>query len=111
MNNSVHLIGVLVADPKLRTLEHRGVTSTIVSLWLDVRTGERSDRFTIEIYCPRQQETAKAMRKNVKAEVRGVLRHDRWKIKGTDTWTGKVFVAIDPAEGVVKSLGVVETAA
>ena len=39
------------------------------------------------------------------AEVSGKLRHDRWKDKGTGRWTGKVFVAIDPGEGAIKSLG------
>ena len=41
----------------------------------------------------------------------GVLRHDRWKDKATGRWIGKVFVAIDPAQGTVKSLGMADTAA
>lgn len=109
--NRVSLTGKLIDDPKARTLEFRGAPTEIVSLWLDVQSGERSDRFTVEIYCPKQQEAAKAMRKDVLVEVTGVLRHDRWKDKGTGRWTGKVFVAIDPAQGTVKSLGMADSAA
>lgn len=108
--NRVSLTGKLLDDPKTRTLEFRGASTTIVSLWLEVQSGERADRFTIEIFCPAQQEAAKAMRKGVLAEITGVLRHDRWKDKGTGRWIGKVFVAIDPANGKVKSLGMAENA-
>lgn len=108
MNNRVTLTGKLLEDPKVRTLEFRGGTSEIVSLWLEVPSGERKDRFTVEIFCPAQQEAAKAMRKGVLAEVNGVLRHDRWKDRATSRWVGKVFVAIDPAEGKVKSLGMTD---
>jgi single-stranded DNA-binding protein len=104
--NRVTLTGQLVDDPKSRTLEFRGASTDIVSLWLEVKSGERTDRFTVEIYCPKQQEAAKAMRKGVLAEVAGVLRHDRWKDRATSRWVGKVFVAIDPADGKVKSLGI-----
>jgi len=31
---------------------------------------------------------------------------DRWKDKGTGRWTGKVFVAIDPGEGSLRSKGI-----
>ena len=47
--NRVTLTGKLLDDPKSRTLEFRGTSTDIVSLWLDVRSGERSDRFTVEI--------------------------------------------------------------
>lgn len=49
---------------------------------------------------------ARAMRKDVLVEVTGQLRHDRWKSKVTGQWTGKVFVAIDPGEGSVRSKGI-----
>jgi single-stranded DNA-binding protein len=111
MNNRVTLTGKLLDDPKVRTLEFRGGSSDIVSLWLEVGSGERRDRFTVEIHCPAQQEAAKAMRKGVLAEVTGVLRHDRWKHKETGKWVGKVFVAIDPAQGKIKSLGMADSAA
>ncbi len=111
MTNRVTLTGKLVDDPKVRTLEGRNGSTDIVSLWLSVQTGERSDRFTIEIYCPAQQEAAKAMRKGVLAEVTGALRHDRWKDSESGKWMGKVFVAINPAEGKVKSLGMADAAA
>ncbi|ANP45916.1 single-stranded DNA-binding protein [Candidatus Viadribacter manganicus] len=107
-SNRVTLIGKLLDDPKVRTIELRGGSSDIVSLWLEVRNGERVDRFTVEIYCPAQQEAAKAMRQGVRAEVTGALRHDRWKDKTTSKWIGKVFVAIDPAEGKIKSLGLAD---
>ena len=109
--NRVTLTGQLVEDPKSRTLEFRGASSDIVSLWLEVKSGDRSDRFTVEIYCPKQQQAAKAMRKGVLAEITGVLRHDRWKDRATSRWVGKVFIAVDPAEGKVKSLGMADAAA
>ncbi|GIK49875.1 MAG: hypothetical protein BroJett013_25720 [Alphaproteobacteria bacterium] len=109
--NRVTLTGKLLDEPKTRTLEFRGGSTDIVSLWLEVRSGERSDRFTVEIFCPKQQQAAKAMKKDVLVEVAGVLRHDRWKDKATSKWIGKVFVAIDPAQGTVKSLGIVDTGA
>ena len=109
--NRVSLTGKLLDDPKSRTIESRGASSEIVSLWLEVRSGERNDRFTVEIYCPKQQQAAKAMKKDVLAEVSGVLRHDRWKDKASGRWIGKVFVAIDPADGKVKSLGMADAAA
>jgi single-stranded DNA-binding protein len=105
MKNQVILTGILVNDPKTRRIEYGGASHDIVSLWLEAPSGERQDRFSIEIYCPAQQEAAKAMRAGVLAEVRGVLRHDRWKIKGTDKWTGKVYVAVDPADGKIVSHG------
>lgn len=110
MHNRVILTGKLVDDPKLRTLEQRGGSIDIVSLWLEAQSGERRDRFTIEIYCPKQQEVAKAMHKGVLAEITGVLRHDRWKDRQSGRWIGKVFVAIDPAEGKIRSLGMAEDA-
>jgi single-stranded DNA-binding protein len=108
MTNRVTLIGTLVGDPKIRSFEAKGGTIEIVSLWIEAPSGERQDRFTIEINCPKAGQAAKAMREGVRVEVEGVLRHDRWKIKGTDKWTGKVFVAIDPAAGAVRSLGIAE---
>jgi len=108
MTNRVTLTGKLLDDPQTRTLEFRGATNEVVSLWLEVPSGERNDRFTVEIHCPAQQKAALAMRKGVLAEVTGVLRHDRWKDRATSRWVGKVFVAIDPAEGKVKSLGMAD---
>ncbi len=110
MNNRVTLKGKLLDDPKTRTLEFRGASNTIVSLWLEVMSGERADRFTIEIHCPAQQQAAEAMRKGVLVEITGVLRHDRWKDKSTGHWIGKVFVALDPGEGKIRSLGLADTA-
>jgi hypothetical protein len=70
-----------------------------------VKDENRADRFTVEINCPRVSETAKRMQAGVIAEVVGVLRHDRWKDKQSKKWTGKVFVAIDPAAGSIRSQG------
>ncbi len=106
--NRVTLTGKLLDDPKIRAFEVRGGTSEIVSLWLEVPGGERKDRFSVDIFCPAQQEAAKAMRKGVLAEVTGALRHDRWKDRATGKWIGKVFIAIDPAEGKIKSLGMAQ---
>lgn len=111
MTNRVTITGTLVDDPKIRSFEQKGGTIEIISLWLEVKDEHRTDRFTVEINDGKASVTAKAMKKGVIAEVSGKLRHDRWKDKGTGRWTGKVFVAVDPGEGAVKSLGKTETSA
>lgn len=50
------------------------------------------------------------MRAGVLTEVNGVLRLDRWKDKKSGQWTGKVFVAIDPGAGTLRSKGVAQGA-
>lgn len=110
MTNRVTILGKLVDDPKLKSFEARGGTIEIVSLWVEVKDDIRADRFTVEINDPKAMAAAKAMRKDVLVEVTGKLRHDRWKNKATGQWTGKVFVAIDPGEGSVRSKGIVQDA-
>ncbi|MBX3430008.1 MAG: hypothetical protein KF779_10530 [Hyphomonadaceae bacterium] len=105
MLNRVTLTGKLLDAPKVRTIEARGGSFEITSLWIEVASEHRADRFTVEINCPKAAKDARAMKAGVIAEVVGVLRHDRWKAKGTGQWTGKVFVAIDPGEGTVRSRG------
>ena len=106
MTNRVTITGKLVDAPKIRSFEQKGGTIEIVSLWLEVKDENRTDRFTVEINDPKSAAAAKAMKKDVIAEVTGKLRHDRWKDKGTGRWTGKVFIAIDPGEGSVRSKGI-----
>ena len=106
MTNRVTITGKLVDAPKIRSFEQKGGTIEIVSLWLEVKDENRTDRFTVEINDPKAATAAKAMKKDVIAEVNGKLRHDRWKDKGTGHWTGKVFVAVDPGEGSVRSKGI-----
>jgi single-strand DNA-binding protein len=109
MTNRVTIIGKLLDAPKVRNFEQRGGTIEIVSLWIEVKDDVRADRFTVEINCPKAQLAAKAMRADVLVEVTGKLRHDRWKDKTTSRWTGKVFIAIDPGEGSVRSKGMAQT--
>ncbi|GAM97382.1 hypothetical protein U91I_01008 [alpha proteobacterium U9-1i] len=106
MTNRVTILGKLLDDPKLKSFEARGGTIEIVSLWVEVKDDIRADRFTVEINDPKAQTAAKAMRKDVLVEVSGKLRHDRWKSKVTGQWTGKVFIALDPGEGNIRSKGV-----
>ena len=106
MTNRVTLLGKLLDAPKVRTFESRGDTIEAVSLWIEVKDEHRADRFTVEINDPKAQAAAKAMRKDVLVEVSGKLRHDRWKDKATGRWIGKVYIAIDPGEGSVRSKGV-----
>lgn len=105
MTNRVTITGKLLDAPKIRSFEHKGGTIEIVSLWIEVKDDVRADRFTVEINCPKAALAAKAMRADVLVEVTGKLRHDRWKDKTTSRWTGKVFIAIDPGEGSVRSKG------
>lgn len=111
MSNRVTITGTLVDNPKIRSFEKKGGTIEIVSLWLEVKSEHRSDRFTVEVNDGKAATAAKAMAKGVVAEVTGALRHDRWKDKATGRWTGKVFVAVDPGEGAVRSKGVAQTEA
>lgn len=109
MTNRITLLGKLLDAPKLRTLEGRGEPLEIVSLWIEAPSGDRADRFTVEITCPKAANTAKALRAGTLVEVQGQLRHDRWKDKTTSRWTGKIYVAIDPGQGQVRSKGMAET--
>jgi single-stranded DNA-binding protein len=105
MTNRVTIIGKLVDTPKSRFYEARNGTIETVSLWVEVKDGDRADRFTVEINCPKAQAAAKALPKDALVEATGKLRHDRWKDKETNRWTGKVFIAIDPGEGAIRSKG------
>jgi hypothetical protein len=105
MTNRVTITGKLLDAPKVRSIEQRGATIEVVSLWVEVKDDIRADRFTVEINDPKAALAAKAMRADVLVEVTGKLRHDRWKDKATSRWTGKVFIAIDPGEGSVRSKG------
>ena len=106
MNNRITITGTLVDAPKLRSFEQKGGTIEIVSLWLEVKDEHRSDRFTVEINDGKAAAAAKQMKQGVIAEVAGKLRHDRWKDKASGRWTGKIFIAVDPGEGNVRSKGV-----
>jgi single-stranded DNA-binding protein len=106
MTNRVSITGKLVDAPKIRSFEQRGGTIEIVSLWVEVKDENRTDRFTVEINDGKAATAAKAMKKDVIVEVAGKLRHDRWKDKASGRWTGKVFIAIGPGEGSVRSKGV-----
>jgi hypothetical protein len=105
MHNRIILTGKLLDAPKIRSFERSGEMIEVVSLWLEVKDEHRTDRFTVEINCPRAGADAKAMKPNVIAEVTGALRHDRWKEQVSGKWTGKVYIAIDPGEGTVRSKG------
>ncbi len=111
MTNRVTITGKLVDAPKIRTFEQRGGTVEIVALWVEVQDENRADRFTVEINDGKASTAAKAMKKDVIVEVTGKLRHDRWKDRTTGRWIGKVFVAIDPGEGSLRSKGVAPDAA
>ena len=105
MLNRVTLTGKLLDAPKVRTFEQRGGTIEIVSLWIEVKDEHRADRFTVDINDGKAAAAAKAMKKDVIVEITGKLRHDRWQEKETKRWTGKVFIAIDPGEGTLRSKG------
>lgn len=105
MLNRVTLTGKLLDAPKIRSFEQRGGTIEIVSLWIEVKDEHRADRFTVDINDGKAATAAKAMKKDVIVEITGKLRHDRWQEKETKRWTGKVFIAIDPGEGTLRSMG------
>jgi hypothetical protein len=72
--------------------------------------GVRTKPFTVEINDGKAATAAKAMKKGVIAEITGKLRHDRWKDKASGRWTGKVFIAVDPEGGAVRSVGMAQGA-
>lgn len=110
MTNRVTLLAKVLAAPKSRSYEIKGQSFETVSLWVEVRDDNRTDRFTVEVNCPKAQTVAKAMDENVLAEIVGQLRHDRWKDKETGRWTGKVYIAIDPGAGTLRSKGMAPAA-
>ena len=105
MTNRVTLIGKLLDAPKIRSFEARGATLETISLWIETSDGARVDRFTIDITCAKAGAAAKALPAGALVEINGKLRHDRWKDKQTQRWTGKVFIAVDPGEGTIRSKG------
>ncbi len=105
MTNRITLVGKLLDAPKLRSFEARGGTVEIVQLWIEVADGNRKDRFNVDINDGKAATAAKSMKKDVIVEVTGKLRHDRWQDQMTKAWRGKIFVAVDPGEGAVRSKG------
>lgn len=105
MTNRITLLGKLLDAPKIRSFESRGGAVEIVSLWIEVADEHRKDRFSVDINDPKAAAAAKAMKKDVMVEVTGKLRHDRWQHKDTKAWTGKIYIAVDPGEGTVRSKG------
>ena len=105
MTNHVTLLGKVLDAPKSRSFDLRDGKIEILSLWIEVKDDDRADRFTVEINCPKAQTIATAMQKGVLAEITGVLCHDRWKDNKTNLWTGKVYIAIDPGQGTLRSKG------
>jgi single-stranded DNA-binding protein len=73
-----------------------------------VKDDDHTDRFSVDINDGKAATAAKAMKQGVIVEVTGKLRHDRWKDKATNRWTGKVFIAVDPGEGSVRSKGMAQ---
>ena len=97
--------GVDIEPAKVRAYELRGGKFETVSLWIETSDAVRKDRFTVEIDCPKAGKLAKAMVADTLVEVSGKLRHDRWKDKTTSRWSGKVYVAIEPGAGTLRSKG------
>lgn len=108
--NRITLTGTLVADPKARSFEARGQKFEVISLWIEVKDGSRTDRFNVDVNDGKAASAAKDMREGVIVEVTGKLRHDRWKDSESKRWTGKVYVAVDAGEGTVVSKGIAEDA-
>lgn len=108
MTNRVTLLAKILEPAKVRSFEHRNATIEVVTLWIEVRDDHRADRFSVEIACPKAQMVAKALPADAVAEISGALRHDRWKDKASGKWTGKVYVAIDPGAGTIRSKGMAE---
>lgn len=110
MTNRVTLIGKLLDAPKVRSFESRGGTIETVSLWIETTDEHRTDRFTVDVACPKAGAAAKTLPAGALVEINGKLRHDRWKDKQTNRWTGKVFVAVDPGQGTIRSKGMAPSA-
>ena len=105
MTNRITLLGKLLEPARVRSYESRGGTIETVSLWIETSDEIRKDRFTVEIDCPKAADLAKAMATGTLVEASGKLRHDRWKDKTTGRWTGKVYLAIEPGGGTLRSKG------
>ncbi|WP_135213202.1 hypothetical protein [Vitreimonas flagellata] len=110
MTNTITLGGKLLSEPSVRSFEARKGKVEVVSLWMEVQGHGRRDRFKVDIFCPRQQQIAKAIPEGALVEVTGSLRHDRWRDLETKEYRGKIYVAIEPSEGTVRSKGMAEAA-
>ena len=78
-------------------------------LALDRNQRRGPHRLTVEIDCPKAASLAKAMVADTLVEVSGKLRS--WKDKTTGRWTGKVYLAIEPGVGTLRSNGMASNAA
>jgi len=104
MTNRITLLAKLLDTPKVRTWESRNGTVETVSLWIEVSDGDRKDRFTVDVGCPKASTIARALPKGALVEATGTLRHDRWKDKDS-RWVGKVFISVEPGQGTIRSKG------
>lgn len=105
MTNRITVLAKLLDAPKVRSWESRNGTVETISLWIEVSDGERKDRFTVDVGCPKASTVAKALPKGALVEATGALRHDRWKDKDTGRWVGKVFISVEPGQGTIRSKG------
>lgn len=105
MTNRATIAGRLVEAPRLRSYDGRNGPTEIVSLWIEVPDESRAHRFTVDVSCAKAGVVARALPENALVEVTGKLRHDRWKDKDTGRWVGKVYIAVEPGGGTVRSKG------
>jgi single-stranded DNA-binding protein len=105
MTNRVTIAGRLVETARVRRYERRDETIEIVSLWIEVPDADRPHRFTVDVSCAKAGVIARDLPEDALVEVTGKLRHDRWKDKDTGRWVGKVYIAVEPGGGTVRSKG------
>jgi single-stranded DNA-binding protein len=105
MTNRITLQGKLLDVAKVRTFEARGETFEVVQLWIEVTDGQRRDRFNVDVHDGKAATAAKALPKDALVEITGKLRHDRWQDQAAKAWRGKIYIAVEPGEGTVRSKG------
>ena len=110
MTNRITLQGKLLDVAKIRTYEARGETFEVVQLWIEVSDGQRRDRFNVDVHDGKAATAAKTLPKDALIEITGKLRHDRWQDQATKAWRGKIYIAVEPGEGSVRSKGLAATA-
>jgi hypothetical protein len=105
MTNRITLQGKLLDVAKVHIYEAGSETFEVVQLWIEVTDGQRRDRFNVDVHDGKAATAAKALPKDALVEITGKLRHDRWQDQPPKALRGKIYIAVEPGEGTLRSQG------
>jgi hypothetical protein len=104
MTNRITLLAKLLDAPKVRSRESRNGTVETISLWIEVSDGERKDRFTVDVACPKASTVAGALPKGALVEATGapsrpLERQGHWPLGRQGLHLGGARAGNDPLQG------------